>query len=104
MAHDLYPAERALREVLEISRAQQELFRENRLKDLLLGQSKRERLLQGLEESVDYKQEPYSSIIREILDNDRVLSLGIESLRDEVGGKLKKIRNGVKAMKAYGAR
>ena len=92
-----------LREVLKISRGQKTLFSENRLEDLLLGQSRREALMASLGNGVDYKKEPYSSIINEIVDNDRVLSLGIETLRDEVGGRLKRIKSGVKAMKAYGA-
>lgn len=93
--------ERLLREVLSISRAQKALFMENRLEDLLDCQSRREALLASLGGGVDYKREPYRAIISEIIANDRTLSLGIEALRDEVGAKLKRIRGGVKAMKAY---
>jgi len=93
--------EGVLREVLRISRAQKALFRENRLEDLLLGQSRREALLNSLVSGLDYKKEPYRSIINEIIANDRHLSLAIETLRDEVGSRLKKIRSGVKVMKAY---
>jgi len=103
MGREVRKQETLLREVLRISRGQKVMFGDNRLEDLLEGQSRREALLASLGGGVDYKVEPYSSIINEIIANDRVLSLGIETLRDEVGSKLKRIKNGVKALKAYGA-
>ncbi len=103
MGHDAEVQEGLLREVLGISKAQKVLFMENRLEDLLDGQSRREALLASLSNAVDCKKEPYSSIINEIVANDMVLALGIEAMRDDVGSKMKRIKSGVKAMKAYGA-
>ncbi|MDP2690484.1 MAG: hypothetical protein Q8P48_10300 [Deltaproteobacteria bacterium] len=93
-----------LEEVRSISLEQKGLFSENRLEDLLRCQRRREVLLtelSGLNGRVDYKKEPYRTIIKDIVELDKVLALGIESSKNEVGLKLKKIRSGVKALKAY---
>ncbi|MFQ5736272.1 MAG: flagellar protein FliT [Thermodesulfobacteriota bacterium] len=92
-----------LEAVLRISVEQKELFRENRLEDLLMLQREREALLGGIETgAADLSEGPLRGLIEKILDNDRLLSLGLENARREVGDKLRNVKQGFRALKAYG--
>ncbi len=87
--------------ILRISVEQRKLFMENRLDELLKLQKRREDLLDGLNGKNDFSEEPFKGLVAKILDNDRALQLGLESSLVDVREKLKKIRSGFKAIKAY---
>lgn len=94
-----------LKSVLETSVLQRRLFDEKRFEELLLKQKEREALFAELSslESPDLKCEEARSLIVRILENDRVLSLCMESSMEEIAGKLGRIKKGAKVVKAYGA-
>ncbi len=94
-----------LKAVLETAVLQRRLFDEKRFEELFLKQKERETLFTELSslESTDLKCEEARSLIARILDNDRVLSLCMESSMDEIAGKLGRIRKGARVVKAYGA-
>lgn len=94
-----------LKAVLETSVLQRRLFDEKRFEDLLLKQKEREDLLSELSslEPAGLKCGEARALIAGILDNDRALSLCIESSMGEIAGKLGRIRKGARAVKAYNA-
>lgn len=105
MAHNNLSHVDILEKVLQLSREQKDLLSENRLADLLIKQKQREDLLAGLSglgTAADCGKDPLRKIIGEIMENDRFLTMGIESSMNEIGHKLKKVRKGLKALKAYG--
>ncbi len=103
MAHSALRHEEILRRVLDLSRLQRNLLGENRLQDLLKTQSERETLLAELEGSgkIDLNDERLKRLVDGILANDKVLTLTIESSMGEIRCKLDKIKNGLKALRAY---
>lgn len=106
MASEKGRAEEILGRVLELSLLQRRLLDEKRFEELASKQKERETLfieLQGLP-GAPYREEPLRSIIVKILDNDRVLSLSMESSMGEISMKLGRIKKGSKAAKAYSAR
>lgn len=94
-----------LKKVLEISDRQAGLLAENRLEELLMSQSERERLINILKSALGTEKggEGLKAIIAEINRNDAVLCLTIESRLHELKEKIEKVRNGKKAFKAYAA-
>src|SRR5574337_586831 len=103
MGHRRERHEEILLRVLELSQLQRKLLSENRFNDLLKSQSEREALLAELEGSgkVDIREERLKRLVETILVNDRVLTLSIESSMGEIRCKLDKIKNGLKALRAY---
>ncbi|MBI2413328.1 MAG: flagellar protein FliT [Deltaproteobacteria bacterium] len=94
-----------LEAVLETAVLQRRLFEEKRFDELLLKQKEREALFAELSslESQYLKCGEARSLIVRILENDRVLSLCMESSMEEIAGKLGRIKKGAKVVKAYGA-
>lgn len=97
--------ERLLR-VLEISNAQKKLFEENRMEELSALQLERERIfleLKALEGEMP-PRETLRPVVKKIEENDALLRMNIEGALSGVKGRLEKIQNGTKAVKAYTAR
>lgn len=95
-------AEAVLKRVLDISKEQTALLEGRRYTELVDLQAERERLLKELPgpgENTGLKP-----IIDEIIESDAVLSLNIMTVMDDINGKLCRIKNGLKAAKAYSRR
>lgn len=97
--------ERLIR-VLEISNAQKRLFEENRMEELSALQLERERIfveLKALEGELP-SGEVLRPVVKRIEENDILLRMNIEGAISGVKDRIKNIKNGTKAVKAYTAR
>lgn len=97
--------ERLLR-VLEISNAQKKLFEENRMEDLSALQLERERIFMELK-SLEGEAPPGDAlrqVVKEIEENDTLLRMNIEGALSGIKGRIEKIKNGTKAVRAYTSR
>ncbi|MBI5643163.1 MAG: hypothetical protein HY954_06780 [Deltaproteobacteria bacterium] len=95
-----------LNKILELSARQKRFLDEKRFEELFVSQKEREGLFTELKGLGDdrYKEEPLKGLIARVLEQDKVLSLSIESSMGEIIGKIGMIRKGSKASKAYSAR
>ncbi|MBI5827497.1 MAG: hypothetical protein HZB22_07220 [Deltaproteobacteria bacterium] len=95
-----------LLKVLEISNAQKKLFEENRMEELSALQLERERIFIELKalEGETPPRETLRPAVKEIEENDTLLRMNIEGALSGIKGRLEKIKNGTKAVKAYTAR
>lgn len=90
-----------LKRVLDISKEQTTLLEGKRYAELLDLQAERERLLKGLLQDETGGLKP---MVDEIIESDAVLALNIMTVMDDINGKLCRIKNGLKAAKAYSRR
>lgn len=95
-----------LLKVLDISRAQKKLLEDNRMEELSALQLERERIfleLKALEGEMP-PRETLRRVVKEIDENDALLRMNIEGALSGIKGRLEKIKNGTKAVRAYTAR
>jgi len=92
-----------LEEVLAISGRQERYLSENNLEDLLRAQQSREALLAELAElDPDLPDSgPLRDVLNRILENDRRITLNIETSLTGIRRRLEKLRKGSMAMRAY---
>lgn len=102
MARDINRVAEILKRLMEISSAQRAHLEENRLDELLKGQSEREELFTELEGMQEFmKDERLKEAVNELAASDNVLFMNIESAVCFLKNKLHGVKKGAKAVKAY---
>jgi hypothetical protein len=107
MAHDHADQAGLLKRVLALSRLQSGHLMENRLVDLLKCQEERDGIFAKLREYPDdsYRDTPgLKALVKEVLDNDKRLTLNAGTTLSELKRKMSKVQRGAKAVKAYSSR
>lgn len=93
---------RLLKDILELSLHQRHLLEDNRIVELLENQRSRDELFTELKAMgrIDFDDEA-SGLIDKIVESDRSVTLNLESALDSLKVKLKKMKEGSQASRAY---
>lgn len=103
MAHELTQAAELLERILEVSVTQRKYLDEMRIEELLATNEEREKLFGELMEINPecLKDGTLKSVTDEIIANDKVVYMNMESLLCAMKDKLQHIRDGSAAVRAY---